>query len=322
MSIEDAIAKAAAAQAQVGAVIPPRTWGRIVHIDGDYLAYWVAAISEEPGRARQVIHETVNNFKTFSGSVGAVMHLTMPSSNKGERFTIATVKPYQAQRSGTKPAMWEWVREYLTNYDGVAFRVDRYTDREADDGIAYAAGRGTSDLVVIATRDKDMRMLPGWHLDWQTYEMRFVEDGAFDVVMNDLQYGTKWFWLQMLQGDSADNIPGLPKFKQDGTLKLCGEVTARKLLAQAKNDADAYATVLWLYLTYYDEEAWHMLAEQAMLLWLRRDTGANLDDFLQVCPEDPNLFSAVDDITNKVLEINAKANSYRNLADQGSTLPA
>lgn len=314
MSIEDKIALAAAAQAQSGAVVPATVPGRVCHIDGDYLAYFVAAISDNPGRARQVIHQYVDNFKMFSGSARVQMHLTAPGSTKGERRLVATVKGYQVQRSGEKPAMWEWVREYLTNYQGFEFGLSIWADREADDGIAYMSDITTADLMVIATRDKDMRMLSGWHLDWQTYEMRWVGYDAFNVVHGDLQYGHKWFWLQLLQGDTADNIPGLPKYELAGKLKPIGPATAEKLLSKVRNNQEAYDICLLLYQTYYHEEAHLMLAEQAMLLWLRRDGDARLGDFLRVCPDDGLLSLAVQQIEDNVRKIHAEVDSFTSQA--------
>ncbi len=83
------------------------------------------------------------------------------------------------------------------------------------------------DNVVIYTQDKDMRMLPGRHLDWVSHRLHTVSyscamDGPVEVldsVFSEKQYGPKWFWLQMLHGDTADNIPGLPRYVVDGKAK-------------------------------------------------------------------------------------------------------
>ena len=115
-------------------------------------------------------------------------------------------------------------------------------------------------------------MLPGLHLDWVTnrvHKVDVVNGVVQDSVFNDKQYGHKWFWLQMLHGDTADNIPGLPKYIDgNGKAKPIGEVTAGKYLALFP-DAECLG-VEKLYQGYYGERWLVEMLEQACLLWMRR----------------------------------------------------
>lgn len=61
-------------------------------------------------------------------------------------------------------------------------------------------------------------MVPGMHLDHNTYEITEYTDGYGSCHMTVsssgdkklVGKGTSWFWHQLLMGDAADNIPGLP----------------------------------------------------------------------------------------------------------------
>lgn len=282
-----AVAAAAAAAPQDKAEARPIVVsGRTLLVDGDYLAYYAAGNDEtDPGRARQNALEKIEAFRVLSGAERVVVHLTASESNKGWRFIAATVKPYQGQRDGgRKPKNWRSLRDWMETYTGDAFKTKTWTDREADDGMAYHAIVLGPELAVVATADKDMRMFSGWHIDWKTYDLTFVPAYVFEVAgTNGKLYGHKWFWQQMLQGDTADNIPGLPKYiKPNGKLGPLGEKTAEKLLADTTCNAEAAKVVADLYAGFYEDEWEDRFFEQAVLLWMRTDKGAKCGDFMQV----------------------------------------
>jgi DNA polymerase-1 len=192
-------------------------------------------------------------------------------------------------------------------YNGPAFRVKVWATREADDGMALMAYHAEGNDVT-ATKDKDMRMLPGWHLDWDTLEMVHVPVGTYDLVHNGKQYGTKWFWLQMLQGDTADNIPGLPKYMG----KPVGPKTAENMLALAETRYDAQAWVEAAYKEHYGDGWADALVEQALLLWLRNDLHANIYSVLEVLAWDVGVHivyePAIQRVANRIKEAYDEAN--------------
>lgn len=274
MGFADAIAAAAASSPVVDSRTPP-VLGRVLLIDGDSMAYSCAGNDEcDPAQARINVINRIDQAKRRSGASAIRILMTAGTSNKGHRYAVARVKPYQGNRSSVRrPRNWQYLRDYLLSLPNTEVSMDA----EADDLFKKYANIYTD--VVLHYQDKDMRQIDGaWHLTWDDFLMVRVDSGAWSVVANDKQYGRKWFWLQMLHGDTADNIPGLPSYvKDDGKLSRCGEVTAGKLLASCDSQDAAFELVLGLYHRYYGDEAELNLLEQAILLWLRREPGRVFD---------------------------------------------
>lgn len=277
----------------------PMVPGLILHVDGDMICYSCAGNDETlPGEARQRAMSKINKFKAMSGAERIVVHMTNAAGNKGERYLVATVKPYQGQRKGgRKPKNHAYLCEWLQTYKGPDMQVKVWANREADDGVAACAyhaarcGKGVG-YIAIASQDKDFRMFPGLHIDWISYDLVTVKDNEWAITNNSGKlFGYKWFWMQMLHGDAADHIPGLEKAMLPNAKKvvvptLCGEKTAEKLLAKVENNHQAFTEVYGMYLEYYAEHlgmgyeyADDRFVEQASLLWMRSGVKAEVDDF-------------------------------------------
>jgi DNA polymerase-1 len=129
------------------------------------------------------------------------------------------------------------------------------------------------------------------------YTLTEVPPGAYDVIgVDGLQYGAKWYWLQLLQGDTADNIPGLPRlFGQ-----TCGDKRAEKYLAGTTGIEDAYDRVQAAYEDHYGALWADALIEQAGLLWLRTDAQASLRNIEEAFPIDSRISAAVDRLEERV----------------------
>lgn len=306
-----ALADAAAArapQAPVEGVVP----GRTLVIDGDGLAYYCAGNDDTTkDEARNSLNSKIAQAKAACGAEHVVLAVTGRGSHKGHRYAIARVKPYQGQRSNARrPRNWEFLRELLE-----AHPLTRVVlDREADDVIGEVSGAVSAKrpAAVVLTQDKDMRMLTGcWHMDWATHGLLFVDSGTYELVHNDKVYGSKWFLLQLLQGDTADNIPGLPfycdgsfyakgHFGQGQLRKLrIGEKGAQEALAKTTNFSEGLFVVRQLYLSYYGARADVELAEQAVLLWMRKGADAHWSEGPEAvgCSD-----AAIDELFNRVQE--------------------
>lgn len=282
---EDAIRIAATETPQVTTTLP-QTTGLALHLDGDYLAYYASGNDDTvPGQARQNALDLIESFRSRVGAETVIVHNTSDGSTKGERFLIAKVQPYQGHRSSSrKPKNHAYLRDFLLNYTGGAFVSTNWADREADDAIgqgALTAIGGTPGYAAIATKDKDMRMLPGYHINWTSRDLIIVPPGAFEVIgVDNKLYGLKFFWQQMLEGDSADNIPGLEYYKTPkDTLAKIGPKTAENFLAGTTTSDEAAAIVIDLYKNAYQDTWAVRFVEQAALLWMRTSQTGEVDDF-------------------------------------------
>lgn len=285
-------AKAAAAQ-PMGYGSVPVVHQRTLLVDGDGLCYYCAGNDDtDIGTARRNLIDKVKRAAELVGAGQIKILVTGAGSHKGHRYAIARAKPYQGQRAGSRrPKNWQGLRDLLdTGFPGVEIETT-YT-AEADDLFGFYA-YNDPDNTVILTQDKDMRMLPGTHLDWVTNRVHVVEHGlatvrqehimynrtVVDSVFNDLQYGLRWFWMQMLHGDGADHIPGLPRatIKYGGgpidpkqKLNPVGEAAVTKML-EAHSDMQVPDVVAMAYHSYYGSRWLVEVLEQACLLWMRRN---------------------------------------------------
>ena len=199
--------------------IPEQVKGRTVHIDADFLAYQVTFEKEGEEKTYEDMQHNaevaVDTLRSLAAAEYVHLHLTPSTSNKGGRYLHAIQKPYQGNRlDKPKPRYLGIMREWLAKrYPGTLHQFC-----EADDGMSscqYAAIReGNRNLSIIASKDKDLNMVPGLHLNWETGEIVDADDFGYvehDKDKNKLVgFGQKFFWAQMLVGDTADNIQGLP----------------------------------------------------------------------------------------------------------------
>ena len=308
----DLEALAAKAKALGDAALPAMSDSTELHIDGDYCAYYFSGNDETAfGDARSNMVRTLGTVRRIAGAGGrCVIQLTAGGCDKGKRYQIATVKPYQGQRdSSRRPKNWQAMREWLEAgvQGGIAdFKVKLWEDREADDGVAaaarYAIAEGRTPAIFM--RDKDSRMVPGRHVSWTTLGITEVKPETWAVEDEEGNvYGQKWFWLQLLMGDSADNIPGLPgqPAKEAGKFKTIGASGAAEWLAKTTDAMSAWLVVRDLYQRYYAQAWAPAFAEQAALLWLRTDVTASVSDFMRAIPaKSPELEQAVRQLERRV----------------------
>ena len=270
--------------------------GRVVHIDADFIAYITTTTPDATiEQMREGCDFLINRMKRAAGAEHVALHLTASGSTKGNRYNIALLKQYQANRVGKEtPEFLNAIKEFMVTQRGAI----AHSEMEADDSICiaqYDAIRaGNKDLSVIATRDKDLTMIPGLHVNWDTGEISdittdfgYIELDRSKKAAKIKGRGFSYFWAQMLTGDSADNISGLPKMIVDGKPKPVGPVAAYALLEGAKTNIDAYRIVATAYKRYGEavgfknyrdgsDVTWQQaFYSEAKLLWMRRSPSEN-----------------------------------------------
>lgn len=180
------------------------------------------------------------------------------------RDKVATLLPYKGNRDPThKPVHYTAIREYM-----IAEHAAYVTDGiEADDACAMLAWetRNAKPLVepvyCVASIDKDLDQIPGWHYDYMKKVFYFV----------DVEDAAKSFWQQVLSGDPTDNIGG------------CWKIGAGKAKAMIEEWRDQSPDDIWLRVVaeydlsqdkkgcpYADKDPWDVALENARLLYLQQ----------------------------------------------------
>lgn len=270
---------------------PAVTAGRVLHADADFLAYHCGYKWEEESleKSTETLKIEIETLRIMAGAAKIALHLTL--GNKGGRYELAKVKEYQGHRKKAE-GLAERVsalRAFMESYETpTVFAVPSY-EQEADDALCQAmvAARngGWENEAVLWSLDKDLWMVGGLHMDHKTYEITEFPWGYGSCRLDTststkkvVGQGTSFFWHQMLMGDTADGIPGLPKFgKQlsmeywptkallaarsksksitkiaaNYTQKSAGPVAAYQYLEGCVDDREAFTRVRTAYLSYY-----------------------------------------------------------------------
>jgi len=145
------------------------------------------------------------------------------------RDDLATVKGYKANRDeSAKPYWYQQIRNYLTE----TWDAQVISGREADDECAILQYADNCDGV-IASIDKDLEQVPGWHYDYKKKVFVYVTEDE----------GWIKFYSQVLSGDSVDNIPGC---YQIGTSRAAGIIDA-VYMEHGIDHAKIWETILKVY---------------------------------------------------------------------------
>jgi hypothetical protein len=218
---------------QQGKHDPTVVQGRVAHIDADFMAYIIAADTraelegDKPMRTLQYKYGQITDFAEYikrkAGASDYVLHVTPSGTTKGGRPAQAVQKEYQANRAGTEPPEHLVV---LRQYMVTECKAVGHMDQEADDGMCQANHADPKNSI-ICSADKDLRMVPGLHLDMDTGEIVDVPFNNYGSIWIDASksakklvgYGPAFFFAQCLMGDTADNIKGLPSVPARAAMK-------------------------------------------------------------------------------------------------------
>lgn len=190
------------------------------------------------------------------------------------RFEAAKEKVYKAGRKPDKPYHYKNIREFLlSNYDVHVNEVGL----EADDAMCieqYKRWKLGYNDTIICSRDKDVRQCPGFHYSWEVGKQPSIgpiivdELGWLEKKTPSKVFGTgnKFFYYQLLVGDTVDNVGGL---------KGRGAVFAYNLLNDATSVRQCYELVAEVYVKHWGDLWKTKFREQADLLWMIRELDEN-----------------------------------------------
>jgi hypothetical protein len=250
-------------------------------IDADVLLYECSAVAEypkdEPIKSFNFVEEVfLNRVREICLAVEATEEPLLYITGKGNfREEVAVTKPYKGTRKEEKPFHYKNLLWYLRSLPN-CIEVE---GMEADDAMAIEQHRnhiicpvsGLTDIktTVICTRDKDLRMVSGWHYGWECgrqpeFMLQWVDElGKLELVNGKIKgTGLRFFYSQLLTGDTVDNIPGL---------KGVGPVAAYEALKDCEDERELYEAVCRMYEEKLGDDYDCYLREQAHLLWMVRE---------------------------------------------------
>lgn len=245
--------------------------GKILLLDGDFGLYKAAATTKTLPTAVRRLHSWILEEMFLTGCAKCEVFFTDSYSPKCLRHLYPTVKPYQAQRKGkARPPLLDPLKaavqamDYREHPEGIV--VDWAFTEEADDRM-IARSHELLDNCIVSSGDKDLRLTPAPYWEEAQGAVHCIPDRFGSVWWTGegstplKGHGTKFFWAQMLMGDTADNVQGISKL--DG--KLCGAVAARNFLENYNTESSCADAVV----AAYARNKQNVLAE-AECLWLRR----------------------------------------------------
>ena len=228
-------------------------FGNMTDLDtGDLLAWEIT---------RSLVDDRINSILSAVEATSSVFYLTDSKSNF--RNEVATILPYKGHRPADKPPHWAAIRQHLIdNYDAqVQYGI------EADDacGIeqfstAVANGIGGEKdcwTTIICSRDKDLKMIPGWHYSWQCGKQ---QEKKWFVSEED---GIRFFYKQLLTGDATDNILGLYRVGE--------KASCVKALDSISDEYEMFQHVAMEYFKRFGYRSPEFIQENAELLWILRE---------------------------------------------------
>jgi 5'-3' exonuclease len=222
-------------------------------IDGDILVYRVgfASQSKTPEGEIQVLpkgiafarmRDSINVMKESLRNAASTVYLT---STDHSNFRYQLFPGYKGNRKAPKPLLYDDLRGYLTNDYGAKVIFGE----EADDRIGIDSQENPDSI--ICSIDKDLDQLPGKHYN-------FVKGILYDVTP---EAGLKFFYQQLLQGDTTDNISGIYGI---------GPKTAVAALAKAATERHLFQVTKGLYQKHYPEDWESRLLLNGRLLKIRQ----------------------------------------------------
>lgn len=176
---------------------------KLVIFDADSMIFTVAW-QFKTKKSSKLVEIHTNKFITDVMANSGATHFIGFFGSKEEdakpNFRFDVYDKYKAQRPPTPDFVIKW-RPTIHNVFKEKWGFVPVSGMEADDAVAIAANQYKNDYeIIIATFDKDLRQIPNsTFYNMKKHESEYISE--FEA--------NKAFYLQLLKGDTSDNIPGL-----------------------------------------------------------------------------------------------------------------
>lgn len=184
------------------------------------------------------------------------------------RNEIAKEKEYKGNRKGKdKPFHYANLKAYVQ----AAYDCRLVEGLEADDLLSIEQTKRIKDRnTIICSRDKDLRIQEGYHYSWEvTGQPRFGPAWVDELGVLQLKRGGKklfgtgqrFFYSQLLTGDSTDNIPGLGGY---------GPIKTFNALKECTTTSELFRAVRELYRAKHGDLWEEKMLERGRCLWMTK----------------------------------------------------
>lgn len=289
---------------------------RKVLIDGDIFRYQMGAIQMKhpfldelvPAESSVITRMVDDLIGSICNACGSTNYIVFLSGKNNFRNEVAKQAKYKGNRNPnqTRPYHFETVGEHLEKNHPFKF-ID---GKEADDEMGstqredFLSHHLSEDFnidklnTIIASRDKDLRTVPGLHYSWACGKDQ-PEKPLYYIPVDKAKH---MFFYQMLIGDNTDNIIGcgvkqLTKwgFEKDleGNVLLdeegnkvphmmerrkgVGKKGALKLLSKCKTVLDMKEAVTKEYMNLFKDDFEEIMLENAKLLYIGQEPDSQFD---------------------------------------------
>lgn len=227
-------------------------------------------------------------FLTESALVNRILNKNRKRSGEPEtpyvsnfRNALSTTREYKGTRTQVKPFHYKNIVNYIMC--GKFDYIVAPPGLEADDALCIHQTKALKEgkATIICSRDKDLRQCQGRHYSWECGKqasvgpltvsglgtLTNVNEGKIDKLgkklpLKVLGTGDKFFYFQMLTGDTADNIEGVMGR---------GKAFAYNLLKNALTERECYELVAEVYVKDFGdlwEQKWE---EMSNLLFIVKE---------------------------------------------------
>lgn len=144
------------------------------------------------------VRKTIDSILDVTGATDYVGFVSHPINRRK-----AVYADYKANRDPAhKPHWFNEIEEYLFTRHYAEYSAE---GDEADDAMGIAQCSGELGETVICSIDKDLDTIPGLHYNFSKTKRSM---GVYHISEEEAD---RFFYAQILTGDSSDNIPGMWK---------------------------------------------------------------------------------------------------------------
>ena len=203
---------------------------RLLLIDGNSIInrafYGVKALTTKDGRYTNAIVGFLNILARLR-AVSEATHIAVAFDRHAPTFRHKAYAEYKAGRKGMPEELRQQLQPLKDILSAMGLTLVELDGYEADDilGTLSAAASAAGDICYIATGDRDSLQLVGERVSvlLATTKMGQPETVVFDPTAIKEKYGLtpdQLIDLKALQGDTSDNIPGVPGVGEKTALDL------------------------------------------------------------------------------------------------------